>query len=91
MSAWLFSKKSISSGLHDEILSSYVEVVNFLLGTFATDDVTARAVKYLENYKQALGMAPMEDILHQSPPMWLNVRGKESKVATRRRSPGNSI
>lgn len=31
--------------LHDERLSSYVKVVNFLLITFATDDIIARAIK----------------------------------------------
>lgn len=60
LSARLSSRKSKSSGLHDERLSSYVEVVNFMLATYATDDVIARAVKTLENYKQLPGMAPTD-------------------------------
>lgn len=53
-------KKSNSSGFHDERVSSYVEVVSFLLATYATDEVIARAVKYVESYKQAIGMASTE-------------------------------
>lgn len=47
LSARLSSRKTNSLGLHDARLVSYVEVVNFILATYATDDVIAKAVKQL--------------------------------------------
>lgn len=52
------SKNSNSSGLRDTRPPSYIEVVNFQLATYATDEVIACTVKYLENYKQALDVTP---------------------------------
>lgn len=53
-------RKSNSPELHDERLSSYVEVINFLLATYDADDITARAGSYLESCKQVPGMEPTE-------------------------------
>lgn len=55
-----FTRKSNSSDLQDERSSSFFEAVNFLLTTYATDEVIARAVQCLEGYQQAPGMAPTE-------------------------------
>lgn len=43
-------------GLHDGRLSTYVEVVNYLQTTYATDDIIAKAIKELESYEQAPGL-----------------------------------
>lgn len=55
-STCLSSIKATSTGLHDERLHSYVKVVNFLLATYANDDVIAQAVKELESYHQGPGV-----------------------------------
>lgn len=52
LEAQLSPKKRHVKGLHDELLSSYVEVVNFPLATYVTDDIIARAIKELESYRQ---------------------------------------
>lgn len=60
LSATLSSRKSNSSCFHDGGLTSNDEIVNFLHETCATDDGIARAVNYLESYKQAVSMVPTE-------------------------------
>lgn len=46
------------SGFHDESLSSYVNILNFLLATYVTEDVIHGAVRSLA--RQLPGMAPKE-------------------------------
>lgn len=56
----LFFRKSNLACLRDEKQSSYVKIVNVFLLTYAIDDITTRAMKYLECYKPAAGMPPTE-------------------------------
>lgn len=53
LKAPLAPKKIRAIGQHDELLSSYVEVVNYLLTTYATDKTIPRVIKESESYKQA--------------------------------------
>lgn len=41
-------QKIRATGLHNEMLSLYVKVVNFLLSTYTTDNTNPRAMKELE-------------------------------------------
>lgn len=59
-SAVLSSTTFSWSGLRDEMLFSYVEVVSPSLATYDADEVLAPAVKYLESYKQDLGILSTE-------------------------------
>lgn len=52
LSAHLSLKKSESSGLDDERLSSYLEVINFFFPTYVTGDHISHTVKHLKRYKQ---------------------------------------
>lgn len=49
--------KICATELHDERLSSYIKIVNFLLSTFVTDDIIAREIKKSESYKQNPGVS----------------------------------
>lgn len=53
-------KKCNSSRLDSERLFCYVKVINFLLATYATGGIIARAVKYFKNYEQAPSVGPTE-------------------------------
>lgn len=54
MEALLSLKKVRATALYDERLSSYVKIVNYLLATYAAEDIIAHSVKKLEPYKQVL-------------------------------------
>lgn len=49
----LSPKKIPTTGLHGERLSSYVEIVNYLLCTYATDDIMAWAIMKMKFSMQA--------------------------------------
>lgn len=51
LEARLSRKKRRVTGLHDVRLSWYVKVIDYLLGTYATDDIIAGATKELESCK----------------------------------------
>lgn len=53
----LSPRKIRASGLHDEKLSTYVEVVTHFLGTYATNNIIAQTMKELEFYKQTPGVS----------------------------------
>lgn len=56
LAACLSTKKTTWTGLHDERLHSYVEVVNSPLAAYATDAGIAQALKELESYRQGPGV-----------------------------------
>lgn len=56
----LSSKQATLSELRDEWLSSYVEMIVFLLSTHATDYDIERVVKHLESFKRVKGHGPTE-------------------------------
>ena len=51
----------VDNGGHKEALSTYCEVVNYLLRTFATNEVIATAYADLTSYVQATGMTETDD------------------------------
>lgn len=53
LEARLLPKNIYAIGQHDERLSSYAKVVNYLLNNYATEDVIFWAIKKLSSYKQA--------------------------------------
>lgn len=57
LEAHLPSKRRHATGHHHEWLSSYGEVVHYLLATYAPDDIIARVVKESESYKQGSGVS----------------------------------
>lgn len=54
--SWTIIKKSTSTGLHDKRLQSYVKVVNFILASYATDNVFSRAIDQFKSNAQELGV-----------------------------------
>lgn len=46
-------EKICATELHDGTIFNYIEVVNYLLTTYTTDDTTAHATKKLGSHKQA--------------------------------------
>ena len=56
----LLGESGAVDGHRDEVLSSYPEVVNYLLRTYATDEIIAEAYSEVTNYIQSTGMSEME-------------------------------
>lgn len=57
LEAQLSLRKIRATVLHDESISTYAEVVNYLLRTYATNGIIIQAIKESKSYKRALGVS----------------------------------